>query len=157
MTQNQRSHVKHATWTYTFFLAMVSALALLILSIGEGTTFFLFIGIFAIPVFPLVSFVLFKLIEKFTPIMVETDGISTYSFLGMRTFVRWNDVTKIKNFVLGPGLKWILLDDGRPYFKLACVPIFVKDRPAFYRDVFNSAGETHIVTQTLRGNGFQPE
>ena len=157
MTQNQRSLVKHATWPYTFLLAMVFSLALLILTIAEGTIFFLFFGLFAIPVFPLVSFALFKLIEKFTPIVVETDGISTYSFLGMRTFVRWNDVTKIKNFVLGPGLKWILLDGGRSYLKLPCVPIFVKDRATFYRDVFNSAGETHIVTQTLRENGFEPD
>lgn len=157
MSPEKRCLVKHAIWPYAFFLAMVFSLALLILTIAEGTTFFLLLGLFAIPALPPISFVLFKLIEKFTPIAVEADGISTYSVLGMRTFVRWNDVTKIKNFVLGPGLKWILLDDGRSYLKLPCVPIFVKDRTTFYRDVFNSAGETHIVTQTLRENGFEPD
>ena len=53
-----------------------------------------------------------------------------------------------------PGLKWLLLDDGRSYFVLAGIPIFMKDKQGFYQDVVKFAGKEHVLVKALERNGF---
>ena len=56
--------------------------------------------------------------------------------------------------IIWPGLRWILLDDGKPYLKMAGIPVFILDRATFYDDVVAVVGQHHVVSLALKRNGF---
>jgi len=120
----------------------------------SGNIVFLIVGVSLVVIIPFVVREFLKSLEKITPIVITADGIHTYDGFGVKAFVRWQDVRKTGNMILWPGLSWLLLDDGRNYFRLAGIPLFVEDRNALYEQIVRMAGEGHVVAVSLRERGF---
>ena len=121
----------------------------------SGEPWFVLLGLIGTAIAaPLLSLLFLKSIEQLAPIRVRVEGIETYDGFGRKVFVRWQDIKRTRNMILWPGLKWLLLDDGRGYFWLAGIPVFLKDKPAFYRDVVDVAGKDHVIVAALQRNGF---
>lgn len=88
------------------------------------------------------------------PISIEEGGLRTYDGFGLPAFVEWQKVKRIRRISFGLGVKWLLLDDGRPFLKLAGMPVFVEDKADVLRQVKANAGAEHVLTRALEKNGF---
>ena len=148
------SRVRHRWQPFAGLFAILFGVLALVGWFLDGEILFVVVGIAAMVAVPFICAEFLKTIEKSAPISVQSDGIHTYDGMGSKAFVRWSQIKRVRNMWLSPGLKWLLLDDGRGYIKLAGIPVFIKERSAFYREVVKAVGEDHIVSKALRENGF---
>ena len=148
------SHLRHRFWPLASIFMTFGSLALLV-SLIPKFQLIIFVGSLALfALGPILSYLFLRQIELLSPVIVEPDGIRTYDGFGFKAYVRWDQIKSTQNMVVWPGLKWILLNDGRGLLRTACIPLFVEDKDSFFREVAESAGENHVVVKVLRENGF---
>lgn len=150
-----QSRVRHRWQPLAWLFGSVFACLAISGWLVSGENLFLVSGAVLVVAIPFVARGFLLTVERATPITVQTDGIHTYDGFGAKAFVRWQDIKRTRNMILWPGLKWLLLDDGRGYMKLAGVPVFMKDKSGFYQEVLKLVGEDHVLAVALRDNGFR--
>lgn len=154
-TCKSENRVVHRWEPLAMFFGFWFGLLFGLIVLAEGNAWFHIYYLVWIAIFlPFFSFAFVRTIEWLTPIHVRAEGIDTYNGFGLKAFVRWENIRGTRNMFGWPGLKWLLLDDGKSYFVLAGIPTFMKDKEAFFQDVVRYAGTDHIVVKALETNGF---
>jgi energy-converting hydrogenase Eha subunit A len=95
-------------------------------------------------------------LDKVTPVHASAQGLQAYDFFGRRSVVDWSQVTRTRNLTLWPGVRWILLDDGRRFTRCTLLPTFVKNAPSVMEAIATFAGDEHPVTLALARQGCLP-
>ena len=85
--------------------------------------------------------------NKLVPTRVGPDGIDTYNGLGLRTRVRWDEITRVSKITLFPGFSFLWLHHGENIFTAAYVALFLLEPAKFYRTAASYAGPDHPLTQ----------
>ena len=146
--------VRHKWTGLASLFSSLCGLMILVELFTDHSPFIYAFALITLGVSPFLCIQFFRTIERNSPIIVEKDGIRTYDGFGIKAFVRWEDIKSTRKMVIWPGLRWILLDDGKPYLKMAGIPVFSLDRATFYDDVVAVVGQHHVVSLALKRNGF---